>query len=149
VATRTAVVQLVVGDKTARVAAAFLDHLKKALRRHGITLSGVLSDTGPIFTGKAFKTCAAGPGAGPSADPARSPNHDAICERFHGTVLNEFYRPTSTGVGSTTSRCSTGRCRPGWSTKTSTAPTTATTWPAGPHCRSRRNCALGFGRLPA
>jgi transposase len=37
VATRTAVVQLVVGDKTANVAAGFLDHLKKALRKHGIT----------------------------------------------------------------------------------------------------------------
>lgn len=40
VATRTAVVQLVVGEKTA-VAAAFLDHLKKALRRLGITLTGL------------------------------------------------------------------------------------------------------------
>src|SRR3954462_12321872 len=55
VATRIAVVQLVVGDKTAVVAAGFLDHLKKALRRHGITLSGVLSDNGPEFTGRAFQ----------------------------------------------------------------------------------------------
>jgi hypothetical protein len=44
VATRIAVVHLVVGDKTATVAAGFLDHLKKALRKHGITLEGILTD---------------------------------------------------------------------------------------------------------
>src|SRR3954462_7959875 len=56
IATRYAVVQLVVGDKTAAVAALLLDHLKKALRKHGITLEGVLTDNGPEFVGKAFKT---------------------------------------------------------------------------------------------
>jgi transposase InsO family protein len=93
VATRTAVVQLVVGEKTAAVAAAFLDHLKKALRRHGITLSGVLSDNGPEFTGKAFKTRVGELGLDHHRIPPRSPNHNAVCERFHGTVLHEFYRP--------------------------------------------------------
>jgi transposase InsO family protein len=93
VATRTAVVQLVVGEKTAAVAAAFLDHLKKALRRHGITLSGVLSDNGPEFTGKAFKTQVGELGLDHHRIPPRSPNHNAVCERFHGTVLSEFYRP--------------------------------------------------------
>ena len=44
VATRIAVVQLVVGDKTAAVAAGFLDHLKKALRKHGVKLEGILTD---------------------------------------------------------------------------------------------------------
>ena len=93
VATRTAVVQLVVGDKTAAVAATFLDHLKKALRRHGITLTGVLSDNGPEFTGKAFKTRIGELGLTHHRIPPRSPNHNAVCERFHGTVLGEFYRP--------------------------------------------------------
>lgn len=93
VATRTAVVQLVVGDKSAAVAAAFLDHLKKALRKHGITLTGVLSDNGPEFVGKAFKTRAAELGLVHHRIPPRSPNHNAVCERFHGTVLDEFYRP--------------------------------------------------------
>lgn len=54
VATRTAVVQLIVGDRTATVAAAFLGHLKKALRKHGLTLAGVPTDNGPEFTGKVF-----------------------------------------------------------------------------------------------
>ncbi len=93
VATRIAVVQLVVGDKTAAVAAKFLDHLKKALRRHQITLTGVLSDNGPEFTGKAFKAGVEAMGLEHHRIPPRSPNHNAVCERFHGTVLHEFYRP--------------------------------------------------------
>ncbi len=82
VATRIAVVQLVVGDKTATVAAGFLDHLKKALRKHGITLTGVLSDNGPEFTGKAFKTRVGELGLVHHRIPPRSPNHNAVC----GTV---------------------------------------------------------------
>jgi transposase InsO family protein len=93
VATRTAVVQLLVGDKTATLAAGFLDHLRKALRRHGITLAGVLSDNGPEFTGTAFKARLDQLGLVHHRIPPRSPNHNAVCERFHGTVLHEFYRP--------------------------------------------------------
>lgn len=93
VATRTAVCQLIVGDKTAAVAARFLDHLKKALRKHGIALAGVLTDNGPEFTGKDFTTHAADLGLVHHRIPPRSPNHNAVCERFHGTVLHEFYRP--------------------------------------------------------
>ena len=93
VATRTAVCQLIVGDKTATVAAAFLDHLKKALRKHGIALEGILTDNGPEFIGKPFQTRAADLGLIHHRIPPRSPNHNSVCERFHGTVLHEFYRP--------------------------------------------------------
>ena len=93
VATRTAVVQLVVGDKTAAVAAGFLDHLRKALRRLGITLTGILSDNGPEFTGKDFAMKVTAMGLVHHRIPPRSPNHNAVCERFHGTVLAEFFRP--------------------------------------------------------
>lgn len=93
VATRTAVVQLIVGDKTATVAASFLDHLVTALRRHGITLAGVLSDNGPEFTGKAFTTRVGQLGLVHHRIPPRSPNHNAVCERFQGSMLAEFYRP--------------------------------------------------------
>lgn len=93
IATRTAVLQLIVGDKTAEVAAAFLDHLRKRLRALGITLEGVLTDNGPEFTGKAFTARVAGLGLTHHRIPPRSPNHNAVCERFHGTVLQEFFRP--------------------------------------------------------
>lgn len=92
VATRTAVCQLIVGDKTATVAAAFLDHLKKALRKHGITLAGVLTDNGPEFVGRPFQARVAELGLVHHRIPPRSPNHNSVCERFHGTVLHEFYR---------------------------------------------------------
>lgn len=92
-ATRIAVVQLVVGDKTAAVTALLLDHLKKALRKHGITLEGVLTDNGPEFVGKAFQARVGELGLHHHRIPPRSPNHNAVCERFHGTVLQEFYRP--------------------------------------------------------
>lgn len=93
VATRTAVVQLIVGDKTATVAAKFLDHLKKTLRKHGITLSGVLTDNGPEFVGRPFQDHTSELGLVHHRIPPRSPNHNSVCERFHGTVLHEFYRP--------------------------------------------------------
>lgn len=93
VATRIAVVELFVGDKTALVAAGFLDHLKKALRKHGITLAGVLTDNGPEFIGKDFKARATGLGLDHHRIPPRSPNHNSVCERFHRTILHEFYRP--------------------------------------------------------
>ena len=93
VATRTAVVQLAVGDKTAEVAARFVDHLRKALRKLGITMTGILSDNGPEFTGKAFREKVTAMGLVHHRIPPRSPNHNAVCERFHGTVLAEFFRP--------------------------------------------------------
>ncbi|GAA4743369.1 hypothetical protein GCM10023350_30090 [Nocardioides endophyticus] len=92
IATRVAVVQLVVGDKTAAVAALLLDQLKKTLRKHGITLEGVLTDNGPEFVGKAFKTRVSELGLHHYRIPPRSPNYNSVCERFHGTVLQEFYR---------------------------------------------------------
>lgn len=93
VATRTAVCRLIVGDKTATVAAAFLDHLKTSLRKHGITLAGVLTDNGPEFVGKDFQIRVDELGLVHHRIPPRSPNHNSVCERFHGTVLHEFYRP--------------------------------------------------------
>jgi hypothetical protein len=94
-ATRTAVVQLVVGDKTAAVTAGFLDHLKRSLRKLGITMTGILSGNVPEFTGKDFSTKVTEMGLIHHRIPPRSPNHNAVCERFHGTVLSECFRPHS------------------------------------------------------
>ena len=100
VATRIAVLQLVVGDKTATVAAAFLDHLKKALRKHGITLEGVLTDNGPEFVGKAFGTRAADLGLVHHRIPPRSPTpqlrHPA-CSRRRSAPCALRHRPAAAG----------------------------------------------------
>ncbi|MBE1610032.1 DDE-type integrase/transposase/recombinase [Actinopolymorpha pittospori] len=93
VATRWAVVALIVGDKNTQATKAFIDHLRTALRKVGVRLDGVLTDNGPEFTGVAFRDHLAGLNIHHHRIPPRSPNHNAVCERFQGTVLAEFYRP--------------------------------------------------------
>ena len=59
----------------------------------GAELTGVLSDNGPEFTGRQFTAEMAQRGLRHHRIPPRSPNHNAVCERFQGTALQEFYRP--------------------------------------------------------
>jgi transposase InsO family protein len=87
------VVRLIVGDKSAQGAADFLDHVRTKLAHQGVPLRGVLSDNGPEFTGKAFRDHLVDLGLDHHRIPPRSPNHNAVCERVQGTVLQEFYRP--------------------------------------------------------
>ena len=56
-------------------------------------LTGVLTDNGPEFTGRAFTSHLAELSITHHRIPPRSPNHNAVCERFQGTALQEFYRP--------------------------------------------------------
>jgi transposase InsO family protein len=90
--TRWAVLQLVVGDKTAEAAAAFVDLVLDRLGEHDIEVTGLLTDRGPEFVGREFTQHVAGLGLVHHRTPPRSPNHNAVCERFHGTVLHEFFR---------------------------------------------------------
>ncbi len=92
-ATRVVVAQLVSGRKTAERAVAFLESLIERLRAIAIELTGVLSDRGPEFTGEAFRQAIAERGIAHTLIPPRSPNHNAVCERVQGTILDEFYRP--------------------------------------------------------
>ncbi len=87
IATRTAVLQLIVGEKSAAMAAAFFDHLHKRLRALGISLEGVLTDNGPEFTGKDFTSHVAKLGLTHHRIPPRSPNHNAVCEIGNGSNL--------------------------------------------------------------
>jgi transposase InsO family protein len=89
--TRWAVISLVCGDHTAQTAAAFLNLAIERFRAAGITLRGILTDRGPEFRGTAFTTHVHNSGLRHTWTPPRSPNHNAVCERFHGTVLHEFY----------------------------------------------------------
>jgi transposase InsO family protein len=92
-ATRWAVAQLVVGDKTAAKAAAFVDVVCERLEAIGVELGAVLTDNGPEFFGWAFRDAMAARTITHHRTPPRSPIHNAVCERFQGTVLHEFYRP--------------------------------------------------------
>jgi len=90
--TRWAVVDLAIGEHTAQAAAVFLDLAIQRLAAAGITTRGILTDRGPEFGGTTFTRHAAGRGIRHHKTPPRSPNHNAVCERFHGTVLHEFFR---------------------------------------------------------
>jgi transposase InsO family protein len=90
--TRWAVVDLIATDHTAQAAAVFLDLVIERLTDAGITTRGILTDRGPEFGGTAFTSHAAALGIRHTKTPPRSPNHNAVCERFQGTVLHEFYR---------------------------------------------------------
>ena len=51
-ATRYAIGALVAGDKSARDAAGFVDHVAERLVGIGVELTGLLTDNGPEFTGR-------------------------------------------------------------------------------------------------
>jgi transposase InsO family protein len=91
--TRWAFARLVVGHVSARVAAGFLHQLAKETWPAGIVLSGILTDNGPEFIGRAFADAVGELELTHHRTPPRSPDHNAVVERFHGTVLQECYRP--------------------------------------------------------
>ena len=90
--TRWAVVDLITADHTAQAAAVFLDLVIERLSAIGVTTRGILTDRGPEFTGTDFTTHVGELKIRHTKTPPRSPNHNAVCERFQGTVLHEFFR---------------------------------------------------------
>jgi transposase InsO family protein len=91
--TRLAFVWLVVGTPDAAVSMRFLERLVRHYRRHGITVRAVLSDNGPEYNASAFSAALAAKGLTHVRIPPRSPNHNAVVERFHETILQECWRP--------------------------------------------------------
>lgn len=92
-ATRWAICELVVGRVNGEVTAAFLRHLATEFLALGVRLAGVLTDNGPEFACRTFGAACERLGLTHHRIPPRSPNHNAVVERFHGTVLQECYRP--------------------------------------------------------
>ena len=91
--TRLAFVWLVVGTPDATISMRFLERLLRHYRRHGIKVRAVLSDNGPEYNASAFSAAVVAKGLTHVRIPARSPNHNAVVERFHGTILQECWRP--------------------------------------------------------
>jgi len=91
--TRWAFVWLVVGTPDAAVSMRFLERLLAHYRRHGIKVRAVLSDNGPEYNASAFSAAVAAKGLRHVRIPPRSPNHNAVVERFHETILQECWRP--------------------------------------------------------
>jgi transposase InsO family protein len=91
-ATRWAMIHIVLGPVTAAHTARFIDQVQRRWRRMGWPVRTVLSDNGPEYHQR-FRRHLATRGIAHQAIPARSPNHNAVCERFHGTALQECWRP--------------------------------------------------------
>jgi transposase InsO family protein len=92
-ATRWAIVMIVLGPVKAAHTIRFIDHLVRRYRRLGVPVRAVLSDNGPEYIATGFQAHLAAKGLDHHRIPPRSPNHNAVCERFQGTVLQECWRP--------------------------------------------------------
>jgi transposase InsO family protein len=80
------------GEKSARAAAAFLEHhVVPTYREAGIVLKEVVVDGGPEFKAEFATTCRR-LGISVHRIPPRSPDLNAFVERFQGTVLHLHYR---------------------------------------------------------
>lgn len=91
--TRWAIVKLIIGPVTCADTIRFIGHVRKIMRRLGIPVRNVLSDNGPEYHGLDFRHHLANVGLVHVRIPPRSPNHNAVVERFQGTMLQECWRP--------------------------------------------------------
>jgi transposase InsO family protein len=53
----------------------------------------VLTDNGPEYVAAGFQAYLAAKELHHQRIPPRSPNHNAVCERLHQTILQECWRP--------------------------------------------------------
>jgi transposase InsO family protein len=91
--TRWAIVMIVLGPVTHAHTMRFVDHILRLYRRHGVKVRAVLTDNGPEYVAGGFQAHLAAKCLRHQRIPARSPNHNAVCERFHQTILQECWRP--------------------------------------------------------
>jgi transposase InsO family protein len=92
-ATRWAIVLITLGTPNASTTIRFLEHVIRRYQRVGVRPRAVLSDNGPEYAAGAFTAAVAAKGFTHHRIPPRSPNHNAVCERFQGTALQECWRP--------------------------------------------------------
>ena len=92
-ATRWAIMLIVLGTPTAATTIRFLDHVVRQFRRLGVDVRGVLTDNGPEWVASGFRAHLVARCLEHHRIPPRSPNHNAVCERFQGTALQECWRP--------------------------------------------------------
>jgi transposase InsO family protein len=91
-ATRWAIAEVFIGPSNTEIAKRFLDRVIRKLHKLGVKVTGVLSDNGPEF-GPRFDAHLTTLAITHHRTPPRSPNHNAVCERFQGTALQECWRP--------------------------------------------------------
>ena len=92
-ATRWAFVMIVLGVPTGKITARFIEQIVRRYRKLGATVRCVLTDNGPEYIAGTFTDALAAKQLTHQRIPPRSPNYNAVCERFQGTALQECWRP--------------------------------------------------------
>jgi transposase InsO family protein len=92
-ATRLAMVWIIAGAPNGILAGKFLDKVVRWMRRYGHQVRVVLTDGGPEWKPTGFVDALAAREIRHLKTPPRSPNYNAVVERFHGTILDECWRP--------------------------------------------------------
>lgn len=92
-ATRLAMVWIIAGAPNGILATTFIDKVVRWMRRWGHQVRAVLTDGGPEWSSAGFADALAAKEIRRIKIPPRSPNHNAVVERFHGTILQECWRP--------------------------------------------------------
>lgn len=92
-ATRWAIMLIVLGPVNAGHTIRFLNHVVHQFRRLGVDVRGVLTDNGPEWIASGFRSHLIARHLDHHRIPPRSPNYNAVCERFQGTALQECWRP--------------------------------------------------------
>jgi transposase InsO family protein len=137
-ATRSGIGALVAGDKSARDAAAFVDHVAERLAGIGAELTGVLTDNGPEFTGRGFTNHLADLGINHHRIPPRSPNTTPSANASRAPRSRSSTGPPSTASTWLAWPTWAPSSRAGSGTTTLAAATTATSCAAARHLRSWR-----------
>ncbi|HVA04752.1 MAG TPA: hypothetical protein VMU64_13530 [Acidimicrobiales bacterium] len=69
----------------------FIGQVLRHYRRLGVRVRAVLSDDGPEYVAKGFRAHLTAKSLTHVRIQPRSPNHNSVCERFHGTILQECW----------------------------------------------------------
>ena len=81
------------GRPTSETTSKFVDLVRRRWRNRGYDIAAFLTDNGGEFTGRRFTQRLDHLDIDHHRIPPRSPNHNAVVERFHQTMLNECWRP--------------------------------------------------------
>ena len=90
---RFAIVWLVHGPVTAEVSVRFFERIWTTWSKMGFPIEAIVADNGPEYKATRFADALARRDVKRVFIPPRSPNHNAIVERFQGTMLQECWRP--------------------------------------------------------
>jgi transposase InsO family protein len=91
--TRIADAWIVRGRPNSATTVTFIDLIRRRWAARGYQIETVLTDNGGEFTGGAFTGHLRRLGITHHRIPPGSPNHNAVVERFHQTMLEECWRP--------------------------------------------------------